>query len=262
MMEGKMPSGIFGEATQVKHIRILKSWQKKIISVLEINWNNLANNLFQFHFGGLREELVNKGISDSYKFVRPPILQFEAPGAFHEDKTSIEIHGKTEWWYIDDSKNWKCIFFCERQIKEKDWLRHFLDVVVLREANIIPEESCITGLCISAEGKVGFRKINLPTKEQSKEYLANMVQEINNGKNAVLMPVESMLELSKEGLSGSKYNSRFNEWMDRKLQHSSGNIGISSEYGPIKFLEDAPLPENPYQLMKSRLGLFFKTVST
>ena len=46
------------------------------------------------------------------------------------EKTSMEIHGKTEWWYTDDSKNWKCIFFCERQSKEKDWLRHFLDLSI------------------------------------------------------------------------------------------------------------------------------------
>ena len=37
MLEGKMPGGIFGEATQAKHIRILKCWQKKLISALETN---------------------------------------------------------------------------------------------------------------------------------------------------------------------------------------------------------------------------------
>ena len=75
------------------------------------------------------------------------------------------------------------------------------------------------------------------------------------------MPVESVMELSKENLSGPEYNARFNEWMDKKLHHSSGNMGISSQYGPVKFLEDVPFPENPYQLMNSRFGLFFDTVS-
>ena len=206
--------------------------------------------------------MVNNGISGSYRFVRPPSFYFEYPAASEAEKISMEIHGKTEWWYTDDSKNWKCIYFCERQSKEKDWLRHFLDVVILREENIIPDGASVTGLCLAAEGKGVSRKINLPTKEQSKEYLATMMQEINNGNNAVLMPVESVLELSKENLSGSEYNARFNEWMDRKLHHSSGNMGISSQYGPVKFLEDVPFPENPYQLMNSRFGLFFDTVST
>ena len=80
-------------------------------------------------------------------------------------------------------------------------------------------------------------------------------------RQAVLMPVESVLELSKENLSESDYNARFNEWMDRKLYHSSGNMGISSQYGPLKFIEDVSLPENPFQLMNSRFGLFFETVS-
>ena len=82
---------------------------------------------------------------------------------------------------------------------------------------------------ILSEGLTGSETLlesRSPTKKQSKEYLANMMQEINNGKNAVLMPVESMLELSKEKLSGSEYNARFNEWMDRKLHHSSGKMAI------------------------------------
>ena len=262
LLEGEMPGGVFGEANQAKHIRVLKSWQTKLTSALETNWETLTNNIFQFHFGGLREESVNNGISGSYRFVRPPSLQIENSAASEAEKTSMEIHGKTEWWYTDDSKNWKCIYFCERQSKEKDWLRHFLDVLILREANIIPDGASVTGLCIAAEGRGGSRKINLPSKEQSKEYLATVAQEINNENNAVLMPVESVLELSKENLSGSEYNARFNEWMDRKLHHSSGNMGISSQYGPVKFLEDVPFPENPYQLMNSRFGLFFDTVST
>jgi len=262
LMEGEMPGGIFGEANQAKHIRVLKSWQKKIISALEVNWETLTNNIFQFHFGGLREELVDNGISGSYRIFRPPILHSEYSAAFGSEKTSIEINGKTEWWYIDDSKNWNCIYFCERQSKEKDWLRHFLDVVILREVNIIPDRTSVTGWCISSEGKGVSRKINLPTKEQSKEYLSAMLQEINNGNNTVLMPVESVLELSKENLIGSEYNARFNEWMVSKLHRSSGNMGISSQYGPVKFLEDIPFPENPYQLMNRRFGLFFVTVST
>ena len=28
LMEGEMPGGIFGEANQAKHIRVLRSWQK------------------------------------------------------------------------------------------------------------------------------------------------------------------------------------------------------------------------------------------
>ena len=84
-------------------------------------------------------------------------------------------------WYTDDSKNWNCVYFCERQSKEKDWLRHYLDVVILREANIIPDGAIVTGLCLAAEGKGLSRKINLPTKEQSREYLAAMVQELIMG---------------------------------------------------------------------------------
>ena len=261
MLEGKMPGGIFGLANQAKHIRVLNSWQNKLVSILGIDWGSLANNIFKFHFGGLREEFVYKSSPASYRFVRPPSLRFDYLAESKLDKSSIEIHGNTEWWYTDGSKNWKCIYLCERQNKEKNWLRHFLDILILREANLIPDDANVTGFCVSAEGKVESRKINLPSKRQSKEYLTNMIQEISNEENALLMPVESVLELSKENLSGSEYNSRFNEWMENKIHHSSGNIGVSSQYGPVKYLEDIPLPENPYQLMKSRFRLFFETIS-
>ena len=262
MLEGKMPGGIFGEANQAKHISVLKSWQKKIIAALETNWDTIARNIFRFHFGGLKEELVKQDVKGLYRFIRPPSLLYNYPDSTELGKKSIEIHGSTEWWYKDDSNNWKCIYFCESQIKEKDWLRHFLNVVILREANIINDEASVIGFCISADGKCGSRKINLPTKKQSKKYLSHMVNEVNNEKNAILMPVESVLELAKENLSESKYNKKFNEWMALKLQSSSGNMGISSQYGPVNFLEDVPFPKNPFKLMKSRFGLFFGIFST
>ena len=77
---------------------------------------------------------------------------------------------------------------------------------------------------------------------------------------AVLMPVESVLELAKENLTGADYNSRYTEWMDAKLNSSSENLGISSQYGPVKFLTDIAYPENPHQLMNRRFQLFFETV--
>jgi hypothetical protein len=74
------------------------------------------------------------------------------------------------------------------------------------------------------------------------------------------MPVESVLELEKENLTSADYNPRFSEWMDSKLNSSRENLGISSQYGPVKFLNDAIYPENPYQLKNSRFQLFFETV--
>ena len=38
------------------------------------------------------------------------------------------------------------------------------------------------------------------------------------------MPVESVLELAKENLTGADYNSRYIEWMDAKLNSSSENL--------------------------------------
>ncbi len=84
---------------------------------------------------------------------------------------------------------------------------------------------------------------------------------MNTENAAVLMPVESVLELEKENLTAADYNPRFSEWMDNKLNSSMKNKGISSQYGPVKYIKDVPYPENPYQLMNRRFGLFFETFS-
>ena len=55
-------------------------------------------------------------------------------------------------------------------------------------------------------------------------------------------------------------NRKLTDWMDGKLNSSRENLGISSQYGPVKFLNDVAYPENPFQLMNSRFQLFFETV--
>ena len=78
---------------------------------------------------------------------------------------------------------------------------------------------------------------------------------------AVLMPIESVLEIAKENLNATSYNRRFKQWMDNKLNSAMKNKGISSQYGPVKYIKDIPYPKNPYQLMNRRFGLVFETFS-
>ena len=187
-------------------------------------------------------------------------IQKENPEPSDSENMYFKIQGETEWWYTDESGNRYVIYFSERESKDKVWLRHFLDVLVLLAVDIIPEGTQVTGLCITGEGKRKSRKIHLPSRHQAQDYLANLLQEMNTEHAAVLMPVESVLELAKENLTGADYNSRYTEWMDAKLNSSSENLGISSQYGPVKFLTDIAYPENPHQLMNRRFQLFFETV--
>ena len=86
---------------------------------------------------------------------------------------------------------------------------HFLDVLILRAADLFPDQARVTGLCIAPEGKLRSRNIHLPSRQQAQDYLANLVQEMNTESAAVLMPVESVLELEKENLTAAAYNPRF-----------------------------------------------------
>ena len=144
---------------------------------------------------------------------------------------------------------------------DKSWLRHFLDVLILRAADLLPENANVSGLCISAEGKLKLKKMRLPTQQQARDYLFNLLQEMNAENAAVLMPIESVLEIAKENLTAPAFNQRFTEWMENKLNSSRENKGISSQYGPVKYIKDATYPKNPYQLMNRRFRLFFETFS-
>ena len=259
-LEGEMPAGIFKDAMQTRHLRILENWQNQLKAILKIDWSTVKKNLRQFYFGGVREGTFDSGLTERHQLVPELRLGNEIHVESSGKNICTKIHGKTEWWYNDGSENWYVIYFSERETKDKTWLRHFLDVLILRTADLIPEKAKITGLCIAPEGKLRSRMIRLPTQQQAQDYLINLVQEMNAENAAVLMPVESVLELAKENLSGANYNQRFAEWMDDKLNSSRDILGISSQFGPVKFLKDVPYPENAYKLMKVRFQLFFETI--
>ncbi|MDP7622378.1 MAG: hypothetical protein QGH27_10490, partial [SAR324 cluster bacterium] len=62
-LQGEMPTSIFGEAMQIRHLRILINWQKQLTAVLETDWNSLQKNLSQFYFGAVRNRKFNEGIT-------------------------------------------------------------------------------------------------------------------------------------------------------------------------------------------------------
>ena len=260
-LEGEMPSGIFKDAMETRHLRILKSWQKQLTSILQIDWPTLQNNVRQFHLGAVREGTFDSGLTERHLLFPELCLEFNKPEEPKIKNICTKIYGKSEWWYTDGDENWYVIFLNERKNKDKTWLRHFLDVLILRAANLLQENAKVTGLCIAPEGKFQSRIIKIPNQQQAQDYLKNLVQEMNTENATALMPVESVLELAKENLNGDSYNQRFTEWMDEKLDSSRDNIGISSQYGPVQFLQDVPYPENPYKLMNSRFQLFFETIS-
>ena len=148
----------------------------------------------------------------------------------------------------------------EKESKEKAWLRHFLDVLILQIAGVFPDNAKVTGICIAPEGKIKLKEINIPSKKQIQKYILNLVQDINSGNSLEFLPIESVLELSKENLDEANYNKRYYNWIEEKLNSPKENIDISSKFGPVDFFEDFIPPENPYQIMNRRFGLFFKTI--
>jgi len=261
-LQGIMPTGIFRKAMQNRHLRILKSWEKQLNSVLKTDWCTVQKNICQFNFGAVRKGNFKKGLNCTERILPQVNFKKVCPELPDNKNMCFNVQGETEWWYKNELGKHYVIHFSERESKDKVWLRHFIDVLVLLVAEIIQEYTEVTGLCITGEGKLKSRIINLPSRQKAQDYLVNLLYAMNTENAAVLMPVESVLELTKENLTNEDYNSRFKDWMDSKLNSSKENLGISSQFGPVKFLNDVNYPENPFQLMNSRFNLFFETVLT
>ena len=106
------------------------------------------------------------------------------------------------------------IYLNEKESKEKAWLRHFLDVLILKIAGVLPDKAKVTGICIAPEGKIKLKEIKIPSKKQIEDYILNLVQDINTVNTAEFLPVESVLELSKENLDELNYNKRYFNWIE------------------------------------------------
>ena len=78
-LQGEMPTGIFGEAMQIRHLRILKNWQKQLTAVLETDWNSLQKNLSQFYFGAVRKGKFNKGLIGTDRILPAVNIKKETP---------------------------------------------------------------------------------------------------------------------------------------------------------------------------------------
>jgi len=259
-LESLMPSSVFKEAMQHKHLGILKNWEKQITGSLNVNWSTLKNNLYRFHFGPVKEGFFNSGKQDNHVLI--PAIYIKNDKITHPelDNCSIKIKGSTEWCYTDKQKNWCIIYLSEKESKEKAWLRHFLDVLLLKIAGVLPSNAKVTGICIAPEGKIKLKEINIPSKKQTQEYILSLVQDINKGDTSEFLPIESVLELSKYNLDETNYNKRYYNWIEDKLNSPKENLDISSKFGPVDFIEDFILPDNPYQIMNKRFELFFKTI--
>jgi len=259
-LEGLLPTGIFKKTMQERHLKILDNWQKKLTISLKIDWTTLQKNLYQIHLGSIEDGIFDSNFINNYK-LEPAVNVLEKKTTNIESDAYItKIRGSSEWWYTGENDIWYVIFLNETPTKEKNWLRHFLDVLILKLADFLPKNIKVKGLCIGSDDIVKSREIKIPSKMQAEEYLANLFEEMNNLDVAQIMPIESVFELAKEKLNESNYNKRFIEWMNSKINTSKTNLDISSKYGPVKFLEDFPYPKNPYLIMNRRFKLFFETI--
>jgi len=261
-LEGAMPSSIFKIAIQKKHLRILTQWSKQLTEILNTDWQTLQKNMYRFHFGPLNERVLNSKLA--YNQIFRPTISIDSSKNSSSKLVNFlaKIKGRSEWWYNDRQNNWFVIYLSEKEIKEKTWLRHFLDILILKLSGIIGTNAKISGLCISAKENFKLKKIQIPSTSQAHQYFVNLIQDMQYRNINELMPIESVLELSKENLDEAKYNIRYNSWVEEKLRLPKDNLDISSRFGPVNFLEDFSSPENPYKIMNRRFYLFYKTIKS
>ncbi|MGK5092058.1 exodeoxyribonuclease V subunit gamma [Deltaproteobacteria bacterium TL4] len=255
-LQGILPTGRFKDATAQQHLKLLDGWCRSLQKLLNTSdWQIIANKTQRFHFGRLKEGVA---LPKTYQHAYPTL---KIPLTIKGTPTTIEISGHTEWWFCDDAL-WMPAYFTLKESKDKYWLRHFLNTVFLSAAHLLPPDIKIQGAVITSDPeKLETKRIHTSgwDPERSLNYLKQLLTAMFEEDFDILFPVEGVFESYHPQVTASEFNHQFHETIKNWLL--SSQAVFSSQYGPIKYLEDYSPPSNPYQLTQQRFSPFFELMS-
>ena len=150
------------------------------------------------------------------------------------------------------------IHFGYSKIRPKDWIRLFLNGVYSIAAQAIPKGIKKIDMTCVTMNESKTRVFQMPTHKECLNYLWFLIQEMKRVDAARHFPHEAALALQKENLPSKELPERLEEWLEEHL--ASNRPKISSQYGPVTFPEDTPIPDDPEHRLKQCFGLLFKTM--
>jgi hypothetical protein len=242
-LEGKLPTGPFGEAERHKHLGVLAEW-----------WNGYphvvppGSGLKIYRFGKADEHEAVDEVLD------PIVLEdVLLPGR----RTRIEISGKTDT-VVEDPPGSILLNYhkADEWLRQKDCIRAFFDHVVLAASGQRAPGPYRAYLLLSdSDKKGGSRQIELfdaITREEARSWLATLCQEMLGPGNDRLLPCEAVLKFHEDQTKD------LDEIID-KLRDT--DFGVSFHYGPVPRPASYPSPgrADAIATIERRFGLYFRT---
>ena len=174
-----------------------------------------------------------------------------------EAKAAVTIRGESEWTFFGPGDDCKLVHFTSRSIRPKQWIRLFLNGVLLSASGLLPERTKVQLSCICGERSLS-KDLLLPDQLTCRDYLVRLTDEMMDPSFAELFPLEAVLALEPEQISSEKWTQRLEQWFEEAFENSRSSF--SSQYGPLPFPEDSKRPDDPKGTMEKRFGLLFQTI--
>lgn len=236
-LEGRLPTGIFGEAERKEYLAVLEKWWRA--------YPYRSSKLTVYRFGRADEHEAVDEILD-------PIVLEEV--ALDSRKARIEIYGKTDPVIEEDPGALLLQRHKADDIrKQKDSLRAFFDQLLMTASGIRarkPYSACL--LLADADGEACHREtFDAMTPEEARSYLATLCREMLRGGNDTLLPCEAVFKWkSDESKSLSEIIEKFREGKEKG----------SFAWGPVPYPETYPAPDSDAAraMIERRFGLYFR----
>ncbi len=249
-LAGRIPSGIFHELEREQHLEVLATWRANLGAFEVPEGEPLEIARFGRGYG----DLYTGRIHDS--------IAFDCEIEWHGEsrRVEVELHGDTQ--PLGAGRRATLAFATGsrgRLAREKNFLRGFVDAVVLAAAGLLEggarlQLACNHGKSIGGRWADSYRRtIRTLGRDEALDYLRTIVAEMYRGPHDYLLPVEVAVD---SGLAQKDAPAALVEQYVRGGRHNS----TSNRYGPIPNPEDYRVPDDAETIVERRFGPYFSSI--
>jgi len=236
---GLAPVGLFGEVERRRHLDYLARWHEtaREAGLLE------AGPFGNWRFGRAAELDRSEWVENA--------IALEVPLPQAAGLTRVEVFGRTE--IVAPELPGSITPVVRDDVKEKDFLRGFLDAIVLSllggARDTAHHHACVITTHVggkSAQSTQTFREID---QARAREFLTNIVADLIGETHTYLLPFEAVVQFWKKGTAIEDSVEGFKE-----DEYSR----CSSEHGPVREFRryDPPAEALARAMIERRFGLF------
>jgi len=244
-LQGRRPTALFGDALRDQHMRDLAAWRTLYDSVP----HDASSAPAPYRFGRAEELADVDSIRDPIA-IELDLADGRRARVLLSGRTSDIVPGGGGSLILakrsQKSKSWWTV-----ARNGRDWMRAFLDEVVLAAAGIKTRKPHDAYLCLASAGEpvAKFARFSGISGDEARDYLATVVGDLLSGVHAYLLPFEAAYRMKviypKETVA---------EAVEHAVEQS-----IVSKYGPVPDIERFGPPDQAEGLaiIERRFGPMF-----